>query len=357
MARIFKSFAELAAALAADEDDRGSHTPEAEPDPPDLDALLRAIDEAEATLAAAARADQEASERARQLLESYDALRARHAAATAAAARATALRERAEDLRERTVDDTARDAATRALSAAASASAAATLAAERLRAEVERASHRPDVRRALELRSQLETRCAADTARLQRQARVDELIAAVRSAVARGDATAAKCQLHEVVGLLSGAEGDAPEVGYDEQVRELRIGVAVLALHQARRLIRRDPAGAATAIDRADLAALPDDLRRHLVGVWIGACAGTCALQGLADARLVRLPEPGYGAVIARRDGAAPYAVVGVLGADGPFTSGMTVPDSVARGACPLRAAKALGARVGNTTSEECHAH
>ena len=119
-----------------------------------------------------------------------------------------------------------------------------------------------------------------EVARLREEERSRSLEARMRRELAlasghldggrRGEARALLAALEREAGAAPGLQEEIAALSRRE--RGLASADAEAALREARRLHRRDPAGAIELIEAVALEGLPPELARHLYGCWLAAC-------------------------------------------------------------------------------------
>lgn len=301
----------------------------------DLTVLLAQLQEANASLGRVIQQDQAARERARGLLDRYDASQRDMGEGQQALSNARAVRQRAEALHAEALEDAARDAAGAIAAIAAQAETAASQFMEARRTALEELAAHPLVHRLIEERQRQEEQRRQDEAEAELTRQRADGLAAVQAALAAGHLEEARTLLGP---LVRDYPNDAEIASVADSIRRredlVKHAAADEALRAARCTYRREPTTAIALLERLDVAGLPDALARQIKGVWAAACARLCQERQVTG--LLRyLPAPAYGVVVAREEAGA-YRVVSALGPT-HLERGALVDETFASRARPLR--------------------
>ncbi len=275
----------------------------------------RALDELEALVAS----DRQRRREAEQCLARWQRLRDESARVRGIAEEMRAAAERATGLGTAALDDAARRAAEGVAATAGRLATQAEVHAETLASEADRLAERDDV------------------SRLLAEERTKEVETELRERLALAGTYLDGGRYNEARRLLDSLGGQLSSVPDLERTFEtlrrrdeaVKVRTAELALREARRCHRREPARALDLIEPLALDELPDELARHLYGLWLTACRRL----GLIAAVHYRAGF-GRGAVLVpASDGR--WEVVSAVGLRGWQRGGRFAPQAL-RGARPL---------------------
>lgn len=340
-----KSFAELAA-LFPDENEGASEDavsdsalPSGSPstDDADLARLVADLESAGVALARIIVRDQEDRALALRDLERYDAQVRRQRDAELAREQARRIRQEAEAFRARAFGHEARQEAERIAEAAGKAEEFARRRVEAASHDIEQLAAEIDLERLLSERKKAREAEKAKAAAAERAERLSGALNRAKEALDAGRVGEAR----EMLDQVSTENPNNPEIASLIAIitqKELDVKVAVVedVLREARRELRRDPAGVIARFEALDVNHLPDALARQIFGAWAQACSRLCKDRGIAEP-LRYAPNPGRGAVIARETAEGAYVVVSAMGMGPSWSVGKTVDERQVRRARPLR--------------------